>query len=89
MTTLPGLQHQLIPEWLYVKTIHFQDKEFKVKQKAAFDRQLQATPLLNILEDTVVYVRTGDRQVPGAVVSSAPTPRSYLINTPTGQVRRN
>ena len=88
-TTLPGLQQQFIPEWPYVEKFRSQDEEFKAMQKATYDRRHRATPLSNIPEDTAVYVRTGDRQVPGTIVSSASTPRSYVINTPTGQVRRN
>ena len=88
-TTLPRLQQQFIPNWSYVETFRRQDEELKSKQKAAFDKRHRATPLTNIPEDTAVFVRTGDRQVPGTVVSSAPAPRSYLVNTPTGQVRRN
>ena len=30
-----------------------------------------------------------DRQVPGRVNTSCSTPRSYIIDTPTGQIRRN
>ena len=32
---------------------------------------------------------TGNSQTPGRVVSNAGTPRSYLVNTPSGPVRRN
>ena len=34
-------------------------------------------------------MNTGGRQVPGQIVQPANTPRSYLVNTPSGQVRRN
>ena len=33
-------------------------------------------------------LRTGDQQTTGRIVSSANTPRSYLVDTPQGQIRR-
>ena len=36
-----------------------------------------------------MWVKTQGRQVPGEVVQPAGTPRSYLVETPTGEVRRN
>ena len=32
---------------------------------------------------------TGNRQAPGRVISNAGTPRSYLVTTSSGTVRRN
>ena len=39
--------------------------------------------------DSEVWVNTQRNQVPGQVVSTAATPRSYIIDVPTGRVRRN
>ena len=37
-----------------------------------------------------MWVKTkGKDIVPGTVLSDADTPRSYIIHTPTGQLRRN
>ena len=35
------------------------------------------------------YLLVADRQVPGRVVQPANTPRSYMVETPSGLVRRN
>ena len=32
---------------------------------------------------------TGNRQIPGRVISNASAPRSYLVTTSSGSVRRN
>jgi len=40
-------------------------------------------------ENTPVWVQTENSQVPGTVVHQASTPRSYIVSTPTGSVRRN
>ena len=37
----------------------------------------------------IILLRTENSQCPGTVVLTANTPRSYLVSTPTGQVRRN
>ena len=34
-------------------------------------------------------LRTGNTQIPGTVTATTGTPWSYLIDTPTGQLRRN
>ena len=40
-------------------------------------------------DNSSVSVTTSNNQIPGRVVSNAGTPRSYLVNTPSGPVRRN
>ena len=40
-------------------------------------------------EDHPVWVETRGRQVPGRISDRANTPRSYIIEIPSGQVRRN
>ena len=40
-------------------------------------------------ENSPVWVRTGNTQVPGRVIFTATTPRSYVVSTPTGIIRRN
>ena len=39
--------------------------------------------------DLPVWVSTGDRQIPGRIAQPANTPRSYVVDTQSGQVRRN
>ena len=44
---------------------------------------------LPLPDDTDVWITSGDQPTPGRVVSAAGTPRSYVVDTPNGQVRRN
>ena len=40
-------------------------------------------------DDQPVWVQTEDRQVAGSVIQPAATPRLYIVQTPSGQLRRN
>jgi len=40
-------------------------------------------------DNTPIWVDIPERQVPGPVSQRANTPRSYLVDTPSGQVCRN
>jgi len=42
-----------------------------------------------LIEDCEVWVTSGQEAVRGRVVASAPTLRSYLIDTPSSIIRRN
>ena len=46
-------------------------------------------PLPPLAAGDPVWVRTGDRQVPGRIIRLSASPRSYIVSTPAGQVRRN
>ena len=39
--------------------------------------------------DTVVWVNTQGKQVPGTIVTNFNTPRSYIVSKPSGKVRQN
>ena len=64
-------------------------KEFKMSQKNNYDRQHQTHSLPPLPNDTEVWVTTEERQVPGQVISRSDTPRSYMVQTDTGNLRRN
>ena len=89
-TDLPQREERLIPEWSYLKEFKEQDTVFKAGQKKDFDRRHKAYPSIPLPEGTDVWVKTkGKDVVPGTVLSSADTPHSYIVQTPTGQLRRN
>ena len=88
-TNLPQLGEILSPSWPYLEEFRCKNKEFKNKQKRDYDQRHRATTLPLIPDDSNVWVTTGDRQVPGQVVTVANAPRSYVVNTSSGQIRRN
>ena len=65
------------------------DKEYKKAQKQIYDQQYKTRPLDPLLPEAPVLIRTGDDEpVPGCIVSPAETPRSYIVSTPDGELRR-
>ena len=88
-TNIPLDKKQLCPEWKYLPRFREENKAFKAKQKRDFDQRHRAHPLPPLLEDTDVWITTGNRPHPGRIVSTAPTPRSYIVSTPSGDIRRN
>ena len=87
-TTLPQEDDKLL-QWKYLDAFRKQNKEFKQRQKSAFDHRHQTHPLPPIADDTKVWVSSGQTPTPGQINSHAGTPRSYIVNTPGGQIRRN
>ena len=60
-----------------------------MKQKENYDRQHRVRNVDPLPDDSPVWVTTRGTQVPGRVISTTNTPRSYTVSTPTGTVRRN
>ena len=88
-STLPQTTESLTPQWPYLREFKRLDKEFKEKQKADYDRRHRVRDLQAIPDHTDVWVTTDSHRTSGRVVTSAGTPRSYIIETPSGEIRRN
>ena len=89
-TDLPQPQQNLLPQWPYLDEYAEKHEQFKADQKRHYDRRPRVRPLPILSEDEPVWVTTDGRQVPGTVLQQTDdAPRSYLIETPSGQVRRN
>ena len=88
-TDVPQTLNQLTPQWPYLDDFRACNEEYKVKQKQDFNRRHKVRDLPDILNDTDVWITTNDRPIAGKVTSPANTPRSYHIDTPSGQLRRN
>jgi len=86
---IPLLNDQLIPDWDFLEEFRSNNRIFKDRQKRDFDRRHRTRALPPIPDDSDVWITSGNQPVTGRVVSPASTPRSYVVETPTGQVRRN
>ena len=88
-TDVPQLQDNLIPNLPHINSFANIDKRYKESQKSNYDRchRVRSLPLLP--EDQSVWVETRGRQIPGRILHTAGTPRSYVVDTPSGQVKRN
>jgi len=88
-TLFPLTNKQLIPKWNYLSEFKDANKQFKNKQKENYDRRHKVTEMPLIPDDSEVWVTSGQGATRGRVVSPAPTPRSYLVETSSGIIRRN
>ena len=88
-TTLPIVPDQLTPSWPYLNTFRELNEQFKQRQKADYDRRHRTHPLPPIPNDTDVWVTSGTTPSPGRVTAHSSTPRSYIVETPQGGMRRN
>ena len=88
-TDIPQPKRVFIPDWPYLADFCEKDEKQKRQQKAEYDRRHRARPLPPLPNDETVWVRTQERQVPGRVIQPTTTPRSYIVETPSGIVCRN
>ena len=88
-TDVPQVSNIFIPNWPHLQGFEEKDRKYKQQQKEQYDSHHRVRPLRLLPNDTDVWVNVQGRDVPGRVNSNYSTPRSYIIDTPTGQVRRN
>ena len=86
---VPVISKHLVPDWSYMEGLRQQNNLFKERQKRDYDRRHRVQDLPPIPSDTDVWIRTHDRTSSGTVVRQANAPRSYIVDTPFGEVRRN
>ena len=83
-TDLPETKQRLTPNWLHLQGFPKKDKEMKQRQKELYDRQRRVRSVPTWPDDTPVWVNTQGHQVPGRVFTTAETPRSYVVEIPSG-----
>ncbi|XP_062522210.1 uncharacterized protein LOC134196991 [Corticium candelabrum] len=88
-TTMPQSTAQLTPHWDYLRNFREADNFFKSKQKKNFDSRHRAKDLPQLQKDTEVWITSGKEPAQGTIVGPGHTPRSYVIKTDKGEVRRN
>ena len=85
-TKVPITPVQLQPSLVDARKLQLLEENHKVLQKQQFDRRHAAKPLVPLKEGDEVYMP--DRSQYGTVVSKH-TDRSYIVETPSGEYRRN
>ena len=85
--TVPTPSDQLNPKWPYFKMFYEADKILKARQKENFDvcHGVKHNPELQTRDK--VWIPYSRKLV--IVTEKAHTPRSYIVHTPAGQLRRN
>ena len=88
-TAVPQSNTMLIPQWSYLKEFKVKNAEFKKKQKEQFDSRHGAKKLPEIPDDSAVWITSEDKPIPGRIVTADETPRSYVVETESGELNRN
>ena len=88
-TTLPILKEQLIPPWPYLDKFQELNEQYKQRQKQDYDRRHHTHPFPPIPDNTEVWITSGSSPSSGRVTAHASVPRSYIVDTPQGEMRRN
>ena len=88
-TTVPQTNSMLVPKWSYLNVFKQKNAHFKTMQKKQFDRRHRVKESSPIPDDADVWITSESVPVPGRVVSPGETPRSYVVETPSGQLQRN
>ena len=89
MRTIPQTKESLTPTWPYISEFREKNKRFKENQKKQFNRQHGVKDQGSISDDTEVWVTSEIQPIQGRVVSPASNPRSYVVETPSGELHRN
>ena len=89
-TMVPQIREWFMPGWPYVKEFKTKNRAYKEKQKEIYDRSHRVKSRADMEDGTLVWVSNpvGERSQ-GQVVAPANTPRSYVVEMPMGEVRRN
>ena len=86
-TTIPTFHSNLYPSWPDMNVLREREVESKEKQRLSFNRRHNATPLNALQPGTAVHIKESGSA--GIVSGTAGTPRSYVVETDKGTVRRN
>ena len=86
-SNLPSIPGSLTPKWPDLEKFKLGEAQRKLTQKSHFDHHRNAKDLSTLLPGQQVWV--ADQKREAIVTSEAETPRSYVVETPTGQLRRN
>ena len=80
-----------MPNWEHIQHFRTLDQKYKQAQKENYDRRHRVRNLPELPENQPMWVdsRVQSRLIPGQVSHSATTPRSYVVETPSGELRRN
>lgn len=86
-TTVPTHPSELQPALPDRSTLFQKEREKRTSDAANFNRRHRAKPLSSLSPGQEVWVT--DTKTPGTVIQSHTSPRSYLVESPHGVVRRN
>ena len=88
-TDIPQATAMLMPDWSYLQEFRDSDKKMKEAQKRNYDSRHRVKDLPALPGNQPVWVDHQDSQVPGEIIQPESAPRSYMVGTQAGTLRRN
>ena len=85
--TIPTFYTVLNPSWPDMDKLREREAGSKETQRLNFNQRHNAIPLRSVQPGTPVHIK--DMGTTGTIAGAAETPRSYLVETENGTVRRN
>ena len=82
--TIPQMKKS---KWPYLPKLRENNKKLKESQKRNFDRRHGVIEQGDLPDDAEVWVTSETRPIQGRVISHANNPRSYVIETPSGELQ--
>ena len=83
---VPTSPSQLVPLWPYLDQFREADEHLKARPKRNFDTRHGARDLPELRPGDQVWLP--DYKTQGTVLEKSSTPRSYMVQTPSGELRR-
>ena len=91
-TDIPQVKSHLIPNWEYARQFRTLDQNYKRGQKDNYDKRHGVKILPQLPENQAVWIEhrgQSGQPIPGQISHVAATPLSYIVETPSGDLRRN
>jgi len=88
-TDTPQPKSSFISQWTHTQQLKKLHEKYKSSQIEHYNKRHHVRSLPPLPDNIPVWVQTENSNVPGTVVQQASTPRSYILSTPNGQLRRN
>ena len=88
-SNLPQMENLLVQKWEYLKDFQKKNELFKNQQKENYDRRHRVRALTPLPEKSGVWITQGAEPLSSRVTSKAPAPRSYMVETSAGLLKRN
>lgn len=86
-TPIPQHPSLLMPDFHDQDVVAGKERERRLKDTLTFNKRHRVRDLSQLTPGQDVWVK--DVKTPGTLVSSHSTPRSYLMDSPSGTIRRN
>ena len=86
-STLPLAPEKLKPELVGVEQLKKNEQKYKCQQTQDYNKRHRSTRLFDLSPGETVWLP--EMSSPAVVVSKSPKPRSYIVKTERGTVRRN